>query len=41
LNEVAGAPELARAIGTLAPEVAHRAQVLAVRVKQMLRALAR
>ncbi|WP_176062097.1 hypothetical protein [Anaeromyxobacter diazotrophicus] len=41
LHEVVGAVDLARAIGALAPEPARRAQALAVRVKHMLRALAR
>jgi four helix bundle protein len=41
LHEVVGALDLARAIGALAPAHAHRAQLLAVRVKHMLRALMR
>jgi four helix bundle protein len=41
LHEVVGAVDLAYAIGALAPEAAHRAQHLAVRVKRMLRALTR
>ena len=41
LHEVVGAVDLAQAIGALAPESALRAQALAVRVKHMLRALAR
>ena len=41
LGETAGAVDLACAIGALAPEVAQRAQGLALRVKRMLRGLQR
>ncbi len=40
-RELAGAVDLACAIGALAPDPARRAQALAVRVKRMLRALSR
>jgi four helix bundle protein len=39
LHEVVGALDLAAAIGALAPDAAERGQVLALRVKRMLRAL--